>query len=130
MKEIKKDMTPEEIQAYLSEVDAKLAHVPYETMNLGRDDVAKGNPFAKLEQEVELITRLLALDVGHDVDLFAMLGVRRLEDGRYCVWREVQLADRVELYFTDPRAAAMEFVDRRVKMKLGFDHDGTLRGGS
>jgi hypothetical protein len=71
-------------------------------------------------RDVIYITQLLERRIGYEIDLFAMLYVRELENGKFAVGTEVREDERL---FSDPREAAELFVKKRRERQLGFDFE-------
>jgi hypothetical protein len=77
----------------------------------------------------EAIATLLAADVGYSIDLFGLLTVMRLEDGRFAVSSyeydpETGSCDPTdEQLFTDPLAAATVFEAMRAERLLGYEYE-------
>lgn len=90
----------------------------------------------------EALVTVLTSPEGYCVDLFGSLCIYRLEDGRYGVScnSKVRHHKILERLFDDPGEAVDYFLERRLRLQLGFDFeksvisfsDGTqeeLRGG-
>jgi hypothetical protein len=74
--------------------------------------------------DVGPISSLLVLGLGYQVELFMMLWVRDLKDGKFAVTAEGEAND---VLFTDSRRAAEYFVAQREMRRLGFDFEGAQR---
>jgi hypothetical protein len=72
------------------------------------------------ERDVTNITQLLERRVGYEIDLFAMLYIRELENGQFAVGTEAREDERL---FSNPREAAELFVKKRRERRLGFDFE-------
>lgn len=79
-------------------------------MNLERDTLV----------EIGAINTLLAMAPGFGVNLFGLISVYRLEDGRYSVSDDV---NNTEVLFQDALSAAMHFVSERNRRQIGFDFE-------
>ncbi len=96
---------------YLSDLDVQNAVRFFES---GDDFRLK----AEFSQEVHTVASLVLLPAGPRVDLFGVMEIYRLEDGRYAVSEE----DKPETFFDGPQAAAEHFVVRRRARHLGLDY--------
>lgn len=74
-----------------------------------------------MEGDIQLLTALLNHPAAFAVDLFGIMQVYRLEDGRFSVTEE----DQEEKFFPRAREAAEHFLVRRQARRLGFDYSAT-----
>lgn len=70
------------------------------------------------------LLRLITGPEGYEVDLFAMLCLRPLEDGRFAVSYEPPDAEEEETVYETAGEAVDAFLALRDKLKLGYDYEG------
>ncbi len=75
---------------------------------------------------IKAVQTLIEHPAGFGIELFMIIGVYRLEDGRYAVGGD-PLEEYPEQIFDEPRDAAVAFLDLREKNKVGFDFEKILR---
>jgi hypothetical protein len=69
------------------------------------------------------ICALLSSGVGFNIELFGMLSIDELEDGRYRIFSEIE-----EFISEDVSVAVDKFLDERQKRELGYDREINLGG--
>ncbi len=70
--------------------------------------------------EFDIILATITHPAAYAIDLFAMLDICRMEDGRYAVTEEWQNG---QWLFDDPRLAVEFFLKKRAELQLGFDYE-------
>lgn len=82
--------------------------------------------------EKELILGLLRLGTGHGIDLFGILWLHQLEDGRFGVYHDPkcmsQPEDIAETLFENAEQAVDLFIARRHQLHLGYEFEGDSGG--
>lgn len=83
----------------------------------------------KTSEAVDAIAALLSANVGYSIDLFGLLVVTQLEDGRFalCTFRHDAESGRIvpeaERLFDSPTDAAEEFESERARRQLGYEFE-------
>jgi hypothetical protein len=88
---------------------------------LGRGAAARREEAAL--SDAELIAALIAQPPGYEINLFGLLYVHRLEDGRYAVGIDKKLSGGGEELFADPAEAARLFLEKRREFMLGYEFE-------
>ena len=78
--------------------------------------------------EHQMICRLIQQPAGYSVDLFGILTLRSLEDGRWAVSYDPPEQTGMQPWESihgQPEDAVTKFLEARKELKLGADHEGS-----
>jgi hypothetical protein len=71
---------------------------------------------------------VIVISAGFQVDVFTLLCVRPLEDGRFAVTYHPETNAGPEEVFDDARAAVTRFIELRHERRLGLDYETVADG--